>query len=488
MKNFQVAIVGGGVIGSAIAWEISKYNIDVVVFEKGSDVASGTSKANSGVIHSGLNSTPSSLKAHFCVEGNQMFKLLANQLGVQVNWIGKYVIAKNDEEVKELKYIKKIGEKNKVPYLEIIDKSSIKSKEPNVKCHAALWVPSAGIIEPYELTIALAENAAENNVKFLLETKVSGLRKQKHNFLIKTNKSEYQTQLLVNAAGLNCREIVAMLEEPDFNIYPCRGEYLVLDKNYRSLIKSMIYPIPEKNSGFLGIHLTPTIKGNILVGPSAEFIDDINDKKTTRKTMKTLFKEAKKIIPNLPNNAVINAYAGIRCKLASKEEGGWADYRIEESKKTPGLINLLGIESPGLTAAPAIAKKTVQMISKHINLEYKKTYIMKTKKRKHFSEISEQKQAILIKKDDRWGRIICRCENVTEMEVIQALSNPLGAKTISSIKYRCRAGMGRCQGGFCTQHIIKIMEKKFGMNINDIKLRSPNSNLFNGRTREVKDE
>ena len=204
--------------------------------------------------------------------------------------------------------------------------------------------------------------------------------------------------------------------------------------------------------------------------------------------MKTLFKEAKEIIPNLPNNAVINAYAGIRCKLASKEEGGWADYRIEESKKTPGLINLLGIESPGLTAAPAIAKKIVQMISQHINLEYKKTYKMRTKKRKHFSELSEQNQAILIKKDDKWGRIICRCEHVTEMEVIQALSNPLGAKTISSVKYRCRAGMGRCQGGFCTQHIIKIMEKKFDMNIDDIKLRSPNSNLFHGRTREVKDE
>ena len=204
--------------------------------------------------------------------------------------------------------------------------------------------------------------------------------------------------------------------------------------------------------------------------------------------MKTLFKEAKEIIPELPNNAVINAYAGIRCKLASKEEGGWADYRIEESKKIPGLINLLGIESPGLTAAPAIAKKIKQVISKRIDLKIKKTFKLRTKKRKYFSELSEENKARLIKKDDRWGRIICRCEQVTEMEVIQALSNPLGAKTISSVKYRCRAGMGRCQGGFCTQHIIKIMEENFGMNIDDIKLKSPSSNLFYGRTREVKDE
>jgi glycerol-3-phosphate dehydrogenase len=458
MKNFQVAIIGGGVIGSAIAWELSKYNIDVIVFEKGSDVASGSSKANSGVIHSGINSTPSSLKARFCVEGNQMFKSLANQLGFQVKWIGKYVIAKKEEEIKELEHLKEVGKKNNVPSLEIKNRLSVKSQETNVACHAALWVPTAGIIEPYEFTIALAENAAENKINFLLETKVTDLKKQKNGFKIKTNKGEFQTQLLVNAAGLNCREIVSMLEKPDFNIYPCRGEYLVLDKNYRSLIKSMIYPVPKKDSGVLGIHLTPTIKGNILIGPSAEFIDDIDDKKTTDKTMKTLLKEAKEIIPGLPNNAVINAYAGIRCKLVSEKVGGWTDYRIEESKKTLGL-----------------------------ELVYKKKF-KTVKKRKHFSELSEQNQVKLIKKDNRWGRIICRCEHVTEMEVVQALSNPLDSKTISSVKYRCRAGMGRCQGGFCTQHIIKIMEKKFGMNIDDIKLRSPDSKLFYGRTREVKDE
>ena len=488
MKNYQVAIIGAGVIGSAIAWELSKYNVDVIVFEKESDVASGSSKANSGVIHSGINSKPSSLKAQFCVEGNKMFNSLANQLGVQVNWVGKYVIAKNENEVKELENLKEIGRKNKVPNLEIKNQSFINSKEPNIKCNEALWVPTAGIIEPYKFTIALAENAAENRIKFLLETKVLELKKQKDYFTIKTNKGEFQTQLLVNAAGLNCRDIVSMLEEPDFKIYPCRGEYLVLDKNYRSLIKSMIYPIPEKNSGVLGIHLTPTINGNILVGPSAEFIEDIYDKKTTKKTMNILFNKAKEILPSLPDKAVINAYAGIRCKLASKKEGGWADYIIEESKKTPGFINLLGIESPGITAAPAIAKKIKLIISQNIDLENKKTFKIRTKKRKRFSELSKQNQAILIKKDKRWGRIICRCENVTEMEVIQALSNPLGAKTISSVKYRCRAGMGRCQGGFCTQHIIKIMEKNFDINIDDIKLRSPNSNLFYGRTREVKDE
>ena len=484
MKNFHVAIVGGGVIGSAIAWELSKYKLDVAVFEMDCDVASGNSKANSGVVHSGINSATGSLKARFCVEGNKMFQPLADALGFSVQWVGKYVIAKNDDEIKELERLKKIGINNDVPGLEIKDGSEV--NEPNVSCVAALWVPTAGIILPYEFTISLAENAAENNVKFLLETKVIGLKKQKNHFLIKTNKGEFKAEIVINAAGLHCREIVSMLEKPDFQVYPCRGEYLVLDKRYNSLVNSMIYPVPVKELGVLGVHITPTIEGNILLGPSAEFIDDVNDKRTTKEMMKTLLKEAKEIIPVLPDKAVINAYSGIRCKLASSEQGGWADYRIEESKQTPGLINLLGIESPGLTGAPAISKEVAKIISQSLELKTKNNFKLGGIKRKRFSEMSAKEQSDLIKKDERWGRIICRCEHVTEAEVIEALSNPLGARTLSSVKYRCRAGMGRCQGGFCTQHIVRIMEEQFNINVKNMKLKSSDSKLFYGRTREVK--
>jgi len=276
-----------------------------------------------------------------------------------------------------------------------------------------------------------------------------------------------------------------MLEKPDFKIYPCRGEYLVLDKKYSSLVNSMIYPVPVTELGVLGVHITPTIHGNILLGPSAEFIEDSDDKKTTKDIMKTLFSEAKDIIPSLPKKAVINAYSGIRCKLASSEEGGWADYRIEESSHNPGLINLIGIESPGLTGAPAIAKKVAVMISKYINLEKKTNFKKARPKMKSFSEMTPKQQNELIKKDERWGRIVCRCEHITEAEVINALSTPLGARTLASVKYRCRAGMGRCQGGFCTQHIVRILEENFKVDISDIKLKSPESNLFYGRTREV---
>ena len=488
MRNFQVAIIGGGVIGSAIAWELSKYKLDVVVFEKESDVSYGTSKANSGVIHSGINSPPFSLKAHFCVEGNNMFRSEEHSFDFPIKWIGKYVIAKNEEETEELERLKKVGNQNGVPGLEIKDGKDVKTKEPNISCYKALWVPTAGIISSYELTMSFAENAQVNKVNFLLETKVTDLQKKEDNFCIKTNKGSFQSQILVNAAGLNCREIVSMLEKPDFNVYPCRGEYLVLDKNYSSLINSMIYPVPPKELGVLGVHITPTIEGNILLGPSAEFIDDPDDKRTTKEMMKTLFCEAKEIIPALPEKAVINAYSGIRCKLASPEQGGLADYRMEESKQTPCFINLLGIESPGLTAAPAIAKEITKMISKHIELKTKTYFNIKKIKKKRFAEMNSKEQSDLINKDKRWGRIVCRCEQVTEAEVIKALSNPIGAQTLSSVKYRCRAGMGRCQGGFCTQHIIRIMDEQFKIDVNKMKLKSSNSNLFFDRTRKKEND
>ena len=487
MKTFDVGIIGGGVIGSAIARELSKYTIDVAVFEKGCDVASGSSKANSGVVHSGINSPAGSLKARFCVQGNTMFNDLAKDLGILVKWVGKYHIAKNAGEVSKLEKLKNVGLKNGVPGLNIIDGEEIKKKERNVSCHSALWVPTAGIVSPYEFTIALAENAAVNKVSFFLETKVVDIKKQKDFFQIFTNKGEYQAKILVNAAGVDCRNIVSMVEKPNFNIYPCRGEYLVLDKKCSSLIHSMIYPVPVKELGVLGVHITPTTEGNIIIGPSAEFIEDPYDKMTTKDMMKTLMNEAQDIIPKLSNDFVINAYSGIRCKLASSDAGGWADFRIEESTINPGMINLLGIESPGLTAALVIAKEIKTMVLNHMPLKNKDRF-KKRKQVKRFVDLSVSEQKKLIEKDSRWGRVVCRCEHITEAEVINALCNPLGATSLSSVKYRCRAGMGRCQGGFCTQHIIRIMEKQFKLNIESMKLKSSESYLFTGRNREVKDE
>jgi glycerol-3-phosphate dehydrogenase len=456
MNHYDVAIVGGGVIGSAIAHELSQYTLKVAVFEQGSDVVSGTSKANSGVIHSGINSPVGSLKARFCVQGNRLFPQLAKDLGFSLKWVGKYHIARTEEEVKELEQLKIIGIKNGVTGLKIVKGSLVKKSEPNITCHSALWVPTAGIILPYEFTIALAEHAALNGAQFFLETKVTGLKKHKDTFEIDTNKRRFSADVVINAAGINCRDIVSMIEEPDFNVYHCRGEYLILDKKYSTLI-----------------------------GPSAEFIDEKEDTQTTEATMKLLMDEAKMILPSIPKKGVIAAYAGIRCKLASKKEGGWADYRIEGSKENSGFINLLGIESPGLTAAMPIAQEVTRLVEKHKTLKAKSKIIPLKHKQQRFIDLPKKEQNKLIKKNPQWGRIICRCENITEAEVIEALNNPLGAQTLASVKYRCRAGMGRCQGGFCTQHIVRIMEQYLKQDIKTMRLKSPQSYLFSGHTREV---
>jgi glycerol-3-phosphate dehydrogenase len=478
MKKFHVAIIGGGVIGSAIARELSKYKIKIIVFEKGSDVASSTSKGNSGVIHSGINSPPKSLKARFCVEGNKLFHDLSKELSLPVKWIGKLVIARNEEEIKDLNNLKKIGIKNKVQGLEILDANEVNLIEPKILCKHALIVPSAGITLPYIFTISLAENSIHNGVKFLLETKVIDIKNSKNGFKIKTNNGNFISDFIINAAGLNCRNITKMLEEPDFDIFPSRGEYLVLDKNYNSLIKKLIYPIPQEKYGFLGIHITPTIDGNILLGPTAENIDDINDTKTTKNKIKTILDEAKKIIPSISKKMVINSYSGIRCKISPKENKKISDFKIENSKNNPGFINIAGIESPGLTASPAIAKEVVRIISKNKTLNEKPNFKSYYNYYLRFSDMNNEAKMKKIKENDRWGRIICRCEQVTEAEIIKALLNPLGAKTLSSVKYRCRAGMGRCQGGFCTQHIIRIMGEDFNQDISKIKLKSKKSNLF----------
>jgi glycerol-3-phosphate dehydrogenase len=484
MHNAQIGIIGGGVIGSAIARELSKFRLNVIVFEKGGDVASGSSRANSGVIHSGINSRPGSLKAKLCVKGNSMFTTLASELSIPEKRVGKLIIAQHEDDINILEKLKIVGEKNGVPGLVLLDADEGKKKEKKVKCTSALWVPTARITSPYLYTIYLAENAAINGVHFYLNTRVIQIQSNPKEFIIKTNQGNFQVKLLINAAGLNCKEIVSMVETPDFDIFPCRGEYLVLDKHYASLIESMIYPLPDIHFGVLGIHITPTIDGPILLGPTGEYIADSGDKQTTQTGMKKIFYEAKQIIPTLPKKHIINAFSGIRCKLSLPDREGWTDFQIGESIQTPRMINLIGIESPGLTAAPAIAEEVIDIVSRYFILKKKKVFNPRRQALKNFSEMSPQEQSLMIQKDKAWGRIICRCEHVTEAEVIQSLKNPLQAHMISSIKYRCRAGMGRCQGGFCTQHIVRIMQEQLNMDVTNISLNSPSSYLFVGHTRE----
>lgn len=483
MDRFDVAIIGAGVIGCAIAREFARYKLKVAVYDFGTDVCSAMSKANSGVVHSGIYSKPGSLKARFCVEGNAMFDTVARELGVPLERIGKFVVSPDEEGVKELEKLKAVGKANGVPGLEMVDACDVIKKERSIKCQFALWAPSAGITLPYKYSIALAENACDNGVRFFLESRVSDLASIKDGYRIETHDGKrHQARVVVNSAGIHARDIVAMVEELDFKIYPCRGEYLLIDKDYRHLVSTLVYPVPPKDRAVVGVHVTPTIGGPILIGPSSEELKDPDDTENTAEVMEMLLDEAQAMVPELPRRAVINGFSGIRCRLAPLKDG-WFDYRIEESRRNPGMLNLLGIESPGLTGAAAIGKYIVELAARTLDLKKNPKFDPIRKERPHFAEMDGAQRAKMIKKDPAWGRIVCRCEHVSEAEVMEALENPLGAKTLASVKYRTRAGMGRCQGGFCTQHVVRILEERVGVSSQDIRLKDPGSKMFSGPTR-----
>jgi glycerol-3-phosphate dehydrogenase len=484
-KRLDVLIVGGGVIGSAIAYELSKFRLDVCLIEKESDVCFGASKANSGVVHSGIYSQPGSQKAQFCVKGNQMFSEFTNEIGVELKRIGKLVVARTEDEIPKLKKLKEAGEKNHVPGLEFIEKGELEKKEPNITGLLALFVPSAAIVSPYELTISLAENAKLNGVDFLLDEEVVGITQKNGAFKVKTNRSELESQIVINCAGLNCDSIANMVGIEKHRVYPCRGEYLVLDKTYSDLISHLIYPPPTNGSGGLGVHLTLTMDGNILVGPTANYIDDKEGTKTTKDALQILRKGALSFLKKLPKDAVINTYSGIRCKLTPEGCENTGDFIIEEDKDVAGFINLMGIESPGLSASPAIAKKVMEIVRYKTELK-SNTDFMVHKVRPRFHNLDTDAKSELISSNKKQGHLICRCENVTEKEIIDALENPLEVRTLSGIKYRSRATMGRCQGGFCKARIIRILEDKYHPDLEDITKKGKGSYLFPGRTKDLR--
>jgi len=479
-ESYDVTIIGAGVVGCAIARELSKYSIKVLVIEKEADVSSGTSKANSGVIHAGFNNPPGSLKAKYCVEGNKMFPQMCEELDVPYDYVGKLVVAAEPEQIEDLEALMEKGRKNSVPGLELIKEDEIKRLEPNIYGHTAMLSTTSGIIEPFYLTIALAENACEYGVEFMLNTEVQNITVKEKHFLIHTQDKTVKTDFVVNSAGLSSDKIANMIGFDEYKIYPCRCEYLILDKSWSDKITKMIYTVTPRNMEVLGVQLTPTIEGNTIIGPSAEFVNSITETNTTGYTAKQLFDEAKQLLPILTKNAVIQTYAGLRSKIVGPGMKTKADFIIND---IDGFINLIGIESPGLTAAPALAKRIKEMLEKRLELKEKPDYNPKRKGITKFRNLSTEEKAQIIKENSNYGQIVCRCETITKQEIIDAIRNPLGVKTINGIKFRCRATMGRCGGGFCTPKIIDIMKEE-GINPMQITLKGKKSKMFTGYTRE----
>jgi len=484
MDKSNVLIMGAGLVGCAIARELSKFKLNAVLLEKENDVCGGVSKGNSGVLHTGLYYPKGSLKAKLCVEGRLMFPSLAKELGVRCKLCGKHVIARTKEELEDLENLKAVGEENGVQGLKIIAGEELKRREPNVDALSALYSPVAGIVSPYLFTIAFAENALSNGVKIHFNTEVLSIKQVQSDYKVITNQGTFFSEIIVNSTGLYSDKISAMVGLDKYKLYPCRGEYLVLDKKCRGLINSMIYPVPPKVAGVLGVHLTPTIEGNILIGPTAEFINNREDSRTTKEKIQELMKGAKELLPSIPQNQIIYAFSAVRSKITPPEEEESRDFIIQEDLRN--FINLVGIESPGLTAAPAIAKMVVQIIKKRRILKEKKDFNPLRRRTNPFHEATRTKQTSLIKADPAYGEIVCRCEHVSKREVLNALDNPFSAKTINAVKYRTRAGMGRCHGGFCLPKIVEILNKEYGLLSKEINLKSNNSPLFVGETKDLR--
>ena len=498
--NYDVVIIGGGVVGCAIARFLSFFDIKTAVLEKEPDVAMGTSCRNSGVLHSGINYKPGTLRAKLSVLGNSAMDDLCRELKVKIKRIGKLTAAQDEDELSGIDRLVAYGKANVVPGLSVLNSRQMQEIQPGVAGIAAVWTPTSAIISPYTLTIALAENAHANGVRFFLNTKVTSINKQTescYRFVIETeSKDIFMSRVLINASGLSSGKISEMVGVTKSNsgeslkIWPCRGEYYVLDKRLDGTLKTLIYPVPGAKDAGLGIHLTPTVDGNILIGPSACYIDEDcpEDYRVTADVLCDLRKEGEKLLPDIKMSDFIRNFAGNRPKRTSPEEGGNADFIIEEANEAKGFINLVGIESPGLTSAPAIASMVCDMVSEHMELNPKRDAVRERPgSALHFHELPFDVRENLVKENPEYGEIICRCEKITKKEVRDAIENSLGAKSIASIKYRARNGMGRCQGGFCTQRIVRILRDEYGYKPEDYIEHGAKSNLFFGNVREGDD-
>ncbi len=481
---YDVAVIGGGVVGCAVLRELSRYDLRLVLLERESDLCEGVSKGNSGVIHAGFNVPPRSLKARTNVAGLKLVYELAGTLGVPHRKTGKLVVALTDEDRPRLEELKAQGDKSGVPGLEIVDEASIRRLEPLARGRWALWSPHTGIISPYGFTVALAECAARNGAEVRLEAPVEAVCVHAGLFRLATPKGGVAARAVVNCAGLFSDEVARLAGIDDYAIFPYRGEYLITDKDSGPRLGRPLYPVPPRDHPGLGIHLTPTLEGHILLGPSAEAVDDKRDPATTRAVQDTLKAEAARLMPELARAPFIHAYAGIRPKLVDPSgRGRFEDFICEESGTRPGWISLVGIESPGLTAAPALAEMVVAMLGVRRDLRLKPDFRPDLPAGARFADLDDGARAARVAADPDAGEMVCRCEHVTRAEVVAALRNPFGARTLDAVKRRTRCGMGRCQGGFCTPRLVDILEEE-GVPPDRVTKRGGGSRLFYGRLKD----
>ncbi len=477
---FDCCVIGAGVIGSAIARQLAKYQITTVVVEKAADVCSGTSKANSGIIHAGYAAKPGTLKAKFNALGNPLFDQVCQELKVPFERNGTFVVAVADDDTSLLEKLYQQGKKNEIPNVEIItDKNRIKKMEPSLSDEVTevLFAPTGGIVSPYDLTIGLAENAYTNNVQFVFNSEVLAIDIKKNYKSIQTPSGEIKANIIINATGVYADSVSRMVGLDYFNITPRKGEYILLDKKCIELNR-VLFPVPTPISK--GIVVSPTYEKHIFLGPNAQNIEDKDEKSTTTEGFLEIIEGGRKLIPELPINQAIVTYAGLRAVSSTN------DFIIEPTK-VDGFVNVAGIQSPGLSASLAIAERVIEIL-KEIGMELLPNPDFNPIREipPRFATSSNETRHQLIIQNPEYGNIICRCEHVSEAEVKAAIHRPLGARTLDGVKFRTRLGMGRCHGGFCTNRVLKILSEELELPIENISKKGPSSELVIGKTKDLR--
>ena len=469
----DVIIIGAGVTGCAIARELSRYQLDICVVEKESDICEGTSKANSGIVHGGFDAKPGTLNARLNVQGNAMMEELSKKLDFPFQRNGSMVVCQSAEEMPVLEELKQRGLTNGVKDMRILSRTEALEMEPNLadSVYAALLVPSGGIVCPFGLNIALAENAAANGVAFRLETEVLSIEKLPetdaaacgmcNGYLVHTDKGDLQTRFLINAAGVYADTFHNMVSEKKLHITPRRGDYLLLDRTAGGHVHHTIFQLPSEYGK--GVLVTPTVHGNLMVGPTAIDIEDREATATTAEGLAQVMEKCGKSVKDVPLKQVITSFAGLR----AHEDGG--EFIIGEAEDAKGFIDAAGIESPGLSSAPAIGQYVREIMEGLTELKEKSRFIETRKGIVRFAECSREVQQELIRQNPAYGKIICRCETITEGEILDAIHRLLGATTLDGIKRRTRAGMGRCQAGFCTPKVMDLLARELGLELKDIR-------------------
>jgi len=475
---YDVAIIGGGVLGNMVARELSRYKLDMVVLEKEYDVGEETTKANSGIIHAGFHPRGGSLKGTACVKGNEMFPKLCEELDVPFEQRGSIFVAFHEGGKEHLKKVWDRGMKNGVIGMRMMETDEVLEMEPLIspKVIQAMYAPSTGIISPFQLVVALAEAAVENGVEYRFNTKVISLESTDEHYILHTNNKDIKAKYIVNTAGGFAGNIEAFVKPADLVIKPKRGQYYVLDKEAGSWVSHVIYQAQEDNEG--GTLLTPTIDGNLLVGPTSESVPDFKHIETTREGLAHVEKVAKKILPNFDMSRIITNFAGLRANITNvvKEEKDFV-IRVSASR----FVSALGIKNPGMTCSPALSGIIVELLQKEgLILEENRNFISKREGIKKFLEQTPKEQERMLLQNPAEGKIVCRCEGITEGDIIRAIRRPIRATSLDGIKKRLRLGMGQCQGGFCTMHTIDIISKELDIPPQKVLKNTPGSYLIAG--------